>query len=463
MKQFLPHCSIADSKIDISFVSPENPKVLLSFLELKKHMSEKAIIDQALLQTICYMVCPLAYCRWGRLRMKKSLKTLLVTPTCVYRLTISKPASSPFGLNMNIEETKDLVMMEWVLSEHVGRFMHECKTGVAQNAVSSLDVDFVHWTPFNISLGNIQRSALNREPNLGFIFKTTGEFLRMFKKTPAVSNFPDVESDRPIYVKYISALLDVNHQVAIDNIEIMLYKIERLSAGEKPTSAEKDRESPMSDVYPIKHPYLGILSLDAEHPLLIMNDMGQPLDGLLSDDSFRLKWKTSAAMRKAFFSDIGISALNLVDFASLCHNDIRPANIVVKYDSFCLIDFDMSRRYVVNQKRSVVFSPKIISSGWVKKEKMMFFTVAQIAVTVFILSADKKYTVENVSKSTIWNTERSRSYIDVSFQKWVYSKGPLVSEFIEAVRESGTTKVRTKTFPIDYKQHFVNVLDQMLA
>ena len=32
---------------------------------------------------------------------------------------------------------------------------------------------------------------------------------------------------------------------------------------------------------------------------------------LLFYDSFRMKWKTSAAMRKAFFSDVGISALNL--------------------------------------------------------------------------------------------------------------------------------------------------------
>ena len=120
---------------------------------------------------------------------------------------------------------------------------------------------------------------------------------------------------------------------------------------------------------------------------------------LLFDDSFRMKWKTSASMRKAFFSDVGISALNLVHLVGLCHNDTRPANIMVKDDSFCLIDFDMSHTFVVNQKHSVVFSPQIISSGWVDTEKMMFFAVAQIAVTVFILSANKKYTLEKVSKS----------------------------------------------------------------
>ena len=452
VKQFLPRCSIAESKIDFAFVSPKNREVLLSFLELKRHMDEKALIEQALLQAICYLVCPLAYCRWGRLRMKESLKTLLVTPTCVYRLTFSKPATHPFGLNMKIEETKDLIMMEWILSEHVGCFIHECKTGVAQNAISSQDVDFVHWTPFNLSFGDIQRVTLNREPNLGFVFKTKGEFVVMHNRTRAslASTCQGVEPDMPIYVKYNSALLDVNHQDAVLYIRMLL-------------SAEDKHNFTASDAFPVKHPYVGILSMDMGHPLLIMKDVGQSLAELLLDDSFRMKWKTSAAMRKAFLSDVGISALNLVDLVGLCHNDIRPANIVVKNDSFCLIDFDMSRTFVVNQKRSVVFSPHIISYGWVDHEKMMFFTVAQIAVTVFILSANKKFTVENVSKSSIWKTERNRSHIDVAFQKWARSKGPLVTEFIEAVRESGSTITRTKTFPTNFKQHFVNVLDQMLA
>ena len=112
LNSFFPVAALQNLKNDIAFVGPENPQVVLSFLELKRHMDEKALIEQALLQAICYLVCPLAYCRWGRLRMKESLKTLLVTPTCVYLLTFSKPATHPLGLNMKIEETKALIMME---------------------------------------------------------------------------------------------------------------------------------------------------------------------------------------------------------------------------------------------------------------------------------------------------------------------------------------------------------------
>ena len=49
VKQFLPRCSIAKFQIDIAFVSPENPEVLLSFLKLERRTNEKAHIEQALL------------------------------------------------------------------------------------------------------------------------------------------------------------------------------------------------------------------------------------------------------------------------------------------------------------------------------------------------------------------------------------------------------------------------------
>jgi hypothetical protein len=65
-----------------------------------------------------------------------------------------------------------------VVSEHVSRFIHECKTGIAQKKIGSLDeVDPVHWTPFNLGFGDIERLSLNREPNLGCLFKTKGEKL----------------------------------------------------------------------------------------------------------------------------------------------------------------------------------------------------------------------------------------------------------------------------------------------
>ena len=460
VSRFLPRCSIAQSRIDISFLNPENPKHLFSFIELKNDLTEPAQIEQALLQTICYLVCPLAYCRWGILRLKEPLIALTVTPSCIYRLTLSKPSDAPFGLNMKIEQTTDLITMEWALSEHVGRFIQDCKKSVAQDMVRDLDVDLVDWTPFNITFGSIPREPLNREPNLGFLIKTKGEFVMNQKEAAGIRasfSCPDVELDKVIYVKYPSALLDVCHQEAVNSIRNLLVSA---------ALATKSSTDPGSQGFPIKHPYLGMVSVNLLHPLIVMNDMGQSLQELLSEDSFRTEWRSNAAMRRAFFTDIGLSALNLIDYVGLCHNDIRPANIAVKDGSFCLIDFDMSRSCVVNQ-RGTAFSPEMFVSEWVNEERMLFYTVAQIAVTVFMLSADRKLTIEKVAKSSIWHTNRDRSHINASFQRWLRSKGSLVADFIEAVRDAGNPKGRTRAFKKSStkasKQHAVNVLEQMLS
>ncbi len=45
----------------------------------------------------------------------------------------------------------------------------------------------------------------------------------------------------------------------------------------------------------------------------------------------------------AFFEDVGQSALNLVEKLELCHNYIRPTNITVRENRFCLIDYDNCR------------------------------------------------------------------------------------------------------------------------
>ena len=158
-----------------------------------------------------------------------------------------------------------------------------------------------------------------------------------------------------------------------------------------------------------------------------------------------------------------MSALNLITTIRRCHNDIRPSNIAFDGDSFCLIDFDMSRNYVVNQ-HDTAFSPLICSSGWKTQDRMLCFTVAQIAVTVFLLSADDRITVEMVKNSySIWTTRRKRSAVDSAFQKWAEEKGPLVLGFIHEVRQAGDRAAWRTSVPTDYKQHCINVLKEMLA
>ena len=265
--EFLPRCTIAKSKIDMSFVHFGEPNLLLSFLEIKNNLNVEKLISLALYQTICYSVGPLAYCRWGILRIKGSLVTLTVTPTCIYRLTFSKSKDAPFGFDMKIEETSDLLLMEWVLDQFVRRFIHENRTIDFQNIVKPHSVDPLDWTPMNLDFGNCKRENLD-QPNLGFLFKTTGEFVLLQSKLSAGfdSGF-ELESDTPVYIKYNSALLDLDHRQSIGIVSLLLV-------------ARNQNAFKAADLF-VKHPYVGILDLDAKQPLFVMKDVGPTLFELL--------------------------------------------------------------------------------------------------------------------------------------------------------------------------------------
>ena len=101
----------------------------------------------------------------------------------------------------------------------------------------------------------------------------------------------------------------------------------------------------------IKHPHLAIIE-GLSGPLIVMEDVGAPLSQAMQSPQFRQHWAQSASLRRAFFSDIGLSALNLVVEVGLCHNDVRPPNIAFRSDSFCLIDFDFSRRTILSNELS---------------------------------------------------------------------------------------------------------------
>ncbi len=92
------------------------------------------------------------------------------------------------------------------------------------------------------------------------------------------------------------------------------------------------------------NPYIGIFSLTPNNPMVVMHDAGDSLYDLVycPDSNYRLEWQRSFTLRSAFFTQVGLSALNLVDSVKLCHNDIRLPNIAVRNGRFCLIDFDFS-------------------------------------------------------------------------------------------------------------------------
>jgi hypothetical protein len=186
-----------------------------------------------------------------------------------------------------------------------------------------------------------------------------------------------------------------------------------------------------------------------------------------------VKWNTTRQLRGAFFSDARLSALNLVEFAGRSHNDIRPANIVKWDHSFCLVDFRMARSFVVSQE-GTSFSPNIRSSGWHRSEKMMFFSVAHIAVTVFILSSEKRFDVGTVRKSTIWSNFQNVSRVNVASDKChggrIQREGlsPISLKQSERHRRrrrcyrTQSNHTRPQWLPSAFGQHFVHVLDQIL-
>jgi tRNA A-37 threonylcarbamoyl transferase component Bud32 len=86
-----------------------------------------------------------------------------------------------------------------------------------------------------------------------------------------------------------------------------------------------------------------VLNLEENKSLLAMHNVGETLSVLSERPSFKFRWHCSAVLRKAFFLDVGVCALSLVDCVDLCHDDIWPPNIAFQNGRFCLIDFDLSQ------------------------------------------------------------------------------------------------------------------------
>ena len=176
-------------------------------------------------------------------------------------------------------------------------------------------------------------------------------------------------------------------------------------------------------------------------------------------------------MRAAFHEDVGLTALNLVVECELCHNDIRLPNIAFRDGRFCLLDFDMAREDMQLQQHSA-FSPQMDAAfKWESKaERMMCYSVAQIAANVFVLDTPEGSVAgKGLAASSMWSTARDGSKLDAAFERWATSKGEPVPHFVSAVREAcqpcapGPLVGRRFTFPADRRGHFARVLRGMLA
>ena len=437
----------------------------------------------------------------------------MVTPTAIYRFSLTKPDEEAFGLHMKVEKTADNTMMEWVLHEYISDFIRDYDL-VARNELESklfqesmepepiAPVNPVDWTSINLKT----LTPLARVPNLGFLFSATGADVNNMKNSSRMEQIPTLQPSMPVIIKCLSAVLDIRYRESVSAIVDVLAKQARLEEKKKRLEERKKAEGeiarlrlllrgtagapgqmPAEPVIPdsepeseavkdieevgIKHPYLGVGTAN-RHPLVVMRDVGTTLHDLVhgSGGDFCARWRDSPALRAAFLEDVGLTALNLVAKCELCHNDIRPPNIAFRDGRFCLLDFDMAHTSVQYQENTA-FSPRMVAAvRWRNPPaELMAYSVAQIAVNVFVLdSAGGSGAGEApAAASCIWSAERDGSAVDAAFERWVAAKGAGVRGFVSAVREACAPPRpgRALAFrpPTDHRGYFARVLRDMLA
>jgi serine/threonine protein kinase len=299
--------------------------------------------------------------------------------------------------------------------------------------------------------------------SFGFIFKTSSDEVMRVMQQYRIKSGLEMSPGAAVVVKHVSSLLDVDYSSAISSIQAILFfeKDKQLRA----KGSTDANSAPLKHIVGIKHPYLGILQ-SGGGSLIVMTDVGAALTHFMRSPHFRQRWARSRSLRRAFFADIGLSALNLVDNMDFCHNDIRPPNIALRGESFCLLDFDFARRDVMSNKDSAFAPPlpfnlKDINETVSLVVSMMCFSVAQIILTVFMLSGPKAFDIAEVTAAvSVWTQERDpASQVDADFERWALSRGGLALEFISAFRDAIPWP---SGLVVDHKKYFIDVLAELL-
>jgi serine/threonine protein kinase len=369
---------------------------------------------------------------------------------------LSKPQNIATGFHLKIENTTDVLTMERVLSEYIEGYAREQKELIPANIVSPDSVNPFDWAPLNFD--GSKWTPIAKHYNLGFLFRTTSDELMgvcsyydLISMSPKKLFQEGIPSGVPLVVKHTNILLDSDFTYGITSII-------RLIDADYSRKNSKD-EQPLD----IVHPYIAILGT-IDKPLIVMKDKGEPLSDRMQQLDFRKLWAQSAVLRRAFFTQVGISALNLVDKVSLCHNDIRPPNIAVSGENFCLIDFDMCRMKVSSESifgSESAFTPTIGQE--IRGQRgMMCFSVAQIILSVFMLSSPTVFSVAEVTQAvSVWRQSRdSSSDVDREFETWVQSKGGDLLGFVYALRGSAVWPPGSQT---DCKGYCTAVLECLLG
>jgi hypothetical protein len=235
------------------------------------------------------------------------------------------------------------------------------------------------------------------------------------------------------------------------------------AAGEKTKCDHAGEHYTAQSLFPtnmlgVKHPYI-IVIFAYFHPLLIMLNVGTSLALFIENVEFRSKWKHNIWLRRSFAYDIGQSALNLSTNFHLCHNDIRPPNIAVKSDSFCLIDFDLCSDDLLDScilsSRLVMLVPE--STIDALKMKQMMLTVSQMAFVVFTMETlPESDALSEMNRYWLTDQNLAKPRSQAQLNIWAKSKGPMVEHLF-----SGEPSALDAT-QID-RDYFIRLLDAILT
>ena len=449
-------------------------------------------------QLATYMFSAVAYSQWGLGQKPGSecIIGLLIYPNIIYRLSIWKPNEEVFGFMHRIEYADTPRTMGWILEDFLQRYIQDYdRLKLASGDYDHSTCEPHLWTCLNFNLGSPMRGL--HLTNLGFLFRSNTEILREFLEkgqTQALEldfcvEIAQIPPKEPLILKYLSALLvtppdqyaapieeiiraeklaRLNNRLASSEGGIARGCEENLGANGELDSDAVNSESvsepacepaalsqlPDTCLTGVKHPYLGIVTVNVRHHIIVMRDAGPSLDNQVGTEQFQARWKRRRELRSRFAADIGESALNLVTDLGLCHNDIRTPNIALRGESFCLLDFDLSRRSVAVEESRVARRFKTVMSP----DSKMMYTIAQIALVVFEIECHPSQPqVSNVRKYWLYESDLSRTKPAIKgFETWLESKGREVEHVFTEEAEGSRTSL------LPNKAYFLRVLNAIL-
>jgi hypothetical protein len=189
----------------------------------------------------------------------------------------------------------------------------------------------------------------------------------------------------------------------------------------------------------IKHPYICVMTF-AHAALLLMWNWGPSLHDIMEVPSeaaaLREEWSKNPGVRRNFFTDIGLSALNLIETTPWAHNDIRLPNITwnSKHKSFCLIDFDNCTEQVVKCNILGGIDPST-------QVGLMIFTVVQIALVVWDLDRDDAREELSSCRKLLFGSDSARLLTLPKLKEWIETKSTLNRVFSSTMELPVTAEI----------------------